>query len=71
MTEVLQPLSPFLSAFDYLSFEKKSWHDKISGLNQNECEKNSSFSFMLIMYSLFNTFIYTQMLMIVLHEESQ
>lgn len=67
---VLQPPLPFLSAFPYLHYEKKSWHDKISGLNQYEYENNYYFCFALIMYSLFNTFIHTQMLLIVLNEGS-
>lgn len=67
---VLQPLLPFLSVFPYLHYEKKSWHDKISGLNQSEYENNYYFSFAIIMYSLFNTFIHTQMLLIVLNEGS-
>lgn len=48
------------------SFWKNSWRDKMSGLC--ECEKNYSFSFTLIMYSLFKTFIHTQMLLIVLND---
>lgn len=58
-------LSLLISAFDCLHFEKKnkSCHNKISGLDQCECEKHYYFSFPLRMCSLFNNFAPPQMLL--------